>query len=124
MTTLIADSIMDAALDDLSGRSGLVMHVASGDPGDRATAITNSLADEALLVGDFTKAAGDTSGRKTTVAQQTDITIDATGTAAHVCIIDATELVLKTACTSQALTSGGTVTVPAFDYEIADATEE
>ena len=124
MTVLIADSIMDAALQYLEDATSLVMHVCSGDPADRAAAITNSLADHALTSGDFTIANGDTSGRKSTVAQQASIDIDATGTAAHVCIIDSSELLLKTACTSQALTSGGTVTVPAFDYEIADATQE
>ncbi len=124
MTILIADSVMDAALDAIENATSPVMHVCSGDPANRAAAITNSLADHTLTSGDFTKANGDTSGRKVTCAQQADITIDSTGTAAHVCIIDSTELLLKTSCTSQSLTSGGTVTVPAFDYEIADAAAE
>ncbi|MGB0972774.1 MAG: hypothetical protein ACPGVG_17720 [Mycobacterium sp.] len=124
MTILIADSVMDAALDAIENATSPVLHVCSGDPGDRAAVITNSLADHTLTSGDFTKANGDTSGRKLTMSQQADIDIDATGTAAHVCIIDSSELLLKTTCTSQALTSGGTVTVPAFDYEIADAAAE
>jgi hypothetical protein len=32
------------------------------------------------------------------------------------------KLLYVTTCTSQSLTSGGTVTVPAWDIEIADAT--
>jgi hypothetical protein len=70
--------------------------------------------------GDFTIAEGDVSGRKVTVEQQTDISISNTGTAAHIAITDGADLLFVTTCTPQALTSGGTVTVPAFDIEVED----
>lgn len=123
MTKLIADSIIDGSLNDLKNTGSMVLHVVSGDPADRAAVITNSLADSATLTtGDFTGPAdGDTSGRKIAIDQQADLTIDASGTAAHICIVDGSNLLLKTSVTTQALTSGGTVTVNAFDWEIADA---
>ena len=67
-------------------------------------------------------AAGDVSGRKITVDQETLMTVDASGTAAHValCISGTTKLLLVTTCTSQVLTAGNTVNIPAWDDEIAD----
>ena len=59
--------------------------------------------------------------QKTTVAQQSTVSITNSGTATHVAVITANStLVDVTTCTSQALTSGGTVTIPAWDHEIAD----
>jgi hypothetical protein len=72
--------------------------------------------------GDFTKANGDTNGRKVTVAQKSAVPIDASGTATHVAICDGSNVLLVTTCTSQALTSGGTVTIPTFKCETADPT--
>lgn len=119
------DSVMDAALDKIA--TGTIMTVCSAEPTTRTEAVTTyALADVTLTAGDgngdFTIANGDTSGRKVTMTQQASITIDTTGTATHVAICDGTDLLLVTTCTSQALTSGGTVTVPAFDHEIGDPT--
>ena len=65
---------------------------------------------------------GDASGRKLTIDEEADMTITSTGTALHVALTSADTLIYVTTCTSQALTSGGTVTIPAWDIEIADAT--
>ncbi|MCK4814690.1 hypothetical protein KA005_02880, partial [bacterium] len=65
---------------------------------------------------------GDVNGRKIAVAEQADISITDTGTALHIVLSLAGTILLTTTCTSQALTSGGTVTVPTFDYELADPT--
>ncbi len=122
MAKTISDLVLDGALDITA--TGTIMHVCSSEPANRAAAVSASLADVVLTAGDgngdYVIANGDTSGRKITVSQQASITIDASGTATHVAISDATNLLLVTTCTSQALTSGGTVTVPAFDQEIAD----
>lgn len=83
--------------------------------------ITYKLASTTLTSGDFTIADGDVSGRKSTVAQKTGVSITASGTATHVAIDDGTDWIVTT-CTSQALTSGGTVTIPAWKREIADPT--
>jgi len=82
---------------------------------------TYKLASAALGGGQFTLAAGDVSGRKSTLAQQAGVAITASGTATHVAIDDGTDYVVTT-CTAQALTSGGTVTIPAWKREIADPT--
>lgn len=83
-----------------------------------------ALANVAMSGGDFTNADGDTSGRKVTVAQKADISIHTTGDGNHVALLDdgEKELRLVTTCTSQTLTAGNTVTIPAYDYEIADPT--
>lgn len=83
-----------------------------------------SLAKGSLSGGDFTKANGDTSGRKTTVAAKTGLSIHTTGTANHIATADDGTKALRdvTTCTSQALTSGGTVDTSAWKHEIADPT--
>lgn len=70
----------------------------------------------------FTLADGDTSGRKITVAAQSSVSVIRTGTASHVSIVGSTgsTLLLVTTCTTQALTTGNTVNIPAFDFEIRD----
>ena len=116
------DQVMDAALAEVAEATTLL--VTSSQPADRAAALAAALADIAVTPGDgngdFTIGDGDTSGRKLTVAQQTDFPVDTTGTATHVCLIDGTRLLYVTTCTSQGLTAGNTVTVPAWDIEIAD----
>ncbi len=81
-----------------------------------------ALANVAVTAADFTKADGDTSGRKVTVAEKTGITVHTSGDATHVALVDdaAKELLDVTTCTLQTLTAGNTVTVPAWDHEIQD----
>ena len=84
---------------------------------------TYKLAIKTIVGTDFTGPAnGDTSGRKLTSNQHTGITVDTTGTATHIALADSatSKLLFVTTCTSQALTAGNTVTIPAWDDEIAD----
>lgn len=123
MAKFANDSVMNAALAVIA--QGTVLTVCSSQPTTRTEAVTTyKLADVTLTAGDgngdFTIADGDTSGRKVTVAQQSSIPIDTSGTATHIAICDASNLLFVTTCTSQALTAGGTVTTPAFDDEIGD----
>lgn len=119
MAKWINDSVLDAALDLIA--TGTILTVCSAQPTNRTEAVTTyKLADVVIDSGDFSKANGDTNGRKVTVAQQADIPVDTNGTATHIAICDGTNLLLVTTCTSQVLTAGNTVTVPAFDDEIAD----
>lgn len=112
------NDVYDAALNEIA--TATRMTVTSAEPANFAGISAVELADHVMAGGDYSNADGDTSGRKVTVAQQADITIDASGTATHVCLDDGTTLLLVTTCASQALTSGGTVTVPAFDCEFLD----
>jgi hypothetical protein len=115
----MTNAMYDGGLDKQATCNRLT--VLSGEPTSMADITTNMrLASVALVGGDFTKAAGDVSGRKVTVAQKTGLSITATGTATHVAVDDGTDWVVTT-CTSQALTAGGTVTVPAWKREISAA---
>jgi len=87
------------------------------------TDLTNTLANTAMTPGDtndYTIADGDVSGRKVTMAQKTGVAITGTGTALHIILSLAAVIIDITTCTSQALTSGGTVTFPAWDHEVLD----
>lgn len=117
------DDVMDAALHEIA--EGNILTVCSAQPTNRTEAITTyKLADVALTPGDgngdFTIGNGDTNGRKVTISQQDDIPVDSDGSATHIAICDGSRLLLVTTCTTQGLTGGNTVTVPAFDDEIAD----
>jgi len=111
------DAFIDGGL--LAIDNCTLMSVCSAEPLNKAGVAAVTLASVALTGVDFTIANGDASGRKVTVAQQTDISIAASGTGNHVVIDDGTNIMVTT-CNAQSLTIGGTVTVPAFDHEIAD----
>lgn len=115
------DVFIDGGLDRID--DCVTLTVCSAQPANFAGIAAVALADVTLTAGagggDYTKADGDTNGRKLSVLQQTAVPIDTTGTATHVVLDDGTDIYVTT-CTSQALTSGGTVTVPQWDIEIAD----
>jgi len=120
MSKRIPDTNIDLMLDIVEGTN---IQVCSAEPTTFAEATTTfNLASD--VVGSYSKANGDTSGRKNTQAGTTDSNITSTGTATHIAVTTTTGSVLEivTTCTPQALTSGGTVTVGPFDHEIGDAT--
>lgn len=121
------DSGLDAALDWFADCDEL--NVCSAQPTTYTEAITTySLADVAVTAGDgngdFTIANGDSSGRKLTVAAQSGVTVDTSGTATHIALTKSGDTTLRyvTTCTSQALTASNTVDLPAWDIELADPT--
>ncbi|MCU0810116.1 MAG: hypothetical protein MUE59_03620 [Thiobacillaceae bacterium] len=122
MAKSVHDDVLDGAFDVLD--QGNIMVACSAQPTTRTEAVTTyALADVAMTVNtDYTKANGDTSGRKVTVAAKSSVLIDTSGTANHIAICDGTRLLYVTTCTSQALTANGsnTVNFPAWDIEIAD----
>jgi hypothetical protein len=122
MSKFASDNVLDGTLDRIAATTRL--RVCAGQPSSYADAITRTLASVVVDSGDFSKANGDTNGRKVTVAQQSAISITASGSADHIVLTkeDQSPSLLQygTTCTTQALTSGGTVTVPAWDAEIAD----
>jgi len=111
------NAMIDGGLDKIATCTTLT--VCAGQPVSYADIAARELASVTIDGADFTKADGDTSGRKVTVAQQSNISITSDGTADHITIDDGTDYVITT-CTAQGLTSGGTVTVPAHDHEISD----
>lgn len=122
MAKTVHDDVLDGAFDVLDQAN--IMTVCSSQPTTRTEAITTFKLADATMVPDtdFTKANGDTSGRKVTVASKADQAVDSSGTATHVALCDGTRLLYVTTCTSQVLTAGNTVTFPAWDVEIADPT--
>ncbi len=127
MGKLIPDARLDIFLDAIANECTRVT-ICSTEP----TTYTEGNATYALAVvtvtagvgnGDFTKGDGDTNGRKLTLLQQTGVTVDTSGTAEHIALLDVagTELLAVTTCTSQSVTAGNTATINAFDIEISDA---
>ena len=108
-------SVLDALLDKVGTATQLL--VTSSQPADRAAALAASLATQTLSSA-FTKAAGTPSGRQTTIAQQANVPVTATGSATHVCLIDGSSLLYVTTVTNQTLTSGNTVTIPSWTVTI------
>lgn len=121
MAKATPDAVLDQMADYLAANAD-TLYVCSDQPANFAGIAAVALADVAIDSGDFTKANGDVSGRKTTVAAQNGITVDSTGEADHIVLADvgATTLLYVTTCTAQTLTAGNTVNVPAWDIEVAD----
>lgn len=123
MAKFVPDSTLDGFLDYIQTRCTRVT-ICSTQPTTFTQAnATNALADVTVSSGSFSKANGDTSGRKLTLAQQTGVAIDTTGSAQHIALLDVTNsaLLAVTTCTTQSVTVGNTATINAFDIEIADA---
>ena len=88
---------------------------------------TFRLAGVAMAGTDYTIANGDGVGvipRKATMTAKSAVSVTATGAATHIALIDTlNSLVLEvTLCTSQVLTSGNTVNIPAWKIEIGAPT--
>ncbi len=122
------DLVMDAALDNIiaaGNLAGSLLCVCAGQPTTYASAVAQGaqmLARHKVSTGDFTKADGDANGRKVTIAQQTSIPVSASGGANHVVLVTGSTIHYITTATSQTLTAGNTLTINAFDIEIADPT--
>jgi len=119
----LSDAVLDGTLDLCVGDQ---ISVCSAEPTTYTEAVTTFKLAISLAVpgGDFVKADGDTNGRKITVAEQSTVTIDSTGTGNHVAITNLSGTLLKvvTTAVAQLLTSGGTVDIGTFKIENADPT--
>lgn len=122
MAKAAPDAMIDASLNYVAASTKLVVCSSQPTTYNEANS-TYALADVVIDSGDFA-VADDTSGRKVTVAAQSGVAIDSSGDATHVALIETSGSTLRyvTTCTSQALTAGGTVDVPAWKINIADPT--
>lgn len=121
MGKFVPDAIIDLLLTGVATSTRMDVTDDVSTPTD----LTGTLANVAMVAGDgndYTIADGDVSGRKVTMAQKTAVSITGTGTALHVVLSLASVIKDITTCTSQVLTSGGTVTFPAWDHEVLDPT--
>lgn len=113
------DSVLDALLDKVATATQMI--VTTSQPADRAAALAAELASTSVASGDFTKSdATSPVGRKVAVATKANVNVTASGTATHVALVDDTSLLYVTTVTSQALTSGNTVTIPSWNVTVAD----
>ena len=121
MSKLLPLSNIDLMLDVVEGDQ---LHICSAQPTTFAEATTTYQLATFTVGADYTKAAGDVSGRKNTLAALVGATIDNTGTATHAAVTTTTGSVLEivTTTVSQLLTSGGTVDTSAFSHEIQQVT--
>ena len=119
----IADRVLDLGLNILSTEANR-LDICSSEPTTYAEATsTTSLGNKtSLSVGAPDARTPD--GRRVTVAQITDGTVDGTGTATHYAIVDTVNnrlLATGSLAVSQAVTSGNTFTLAAFDIGIPGA---
>lgn len=124
MAKIVHDDVLDGALNIIKNNCTRIT-VCSTQPTTYTEGnATYALADVTVDSTDFTLANGDTNGRKVTVGAQAGVTVDTTGSAQHIALLDVSnsKLLYVTTCTTQSLTSGNTVDIPAFDIEIADPT--
>jgi len=113
------DLFLDAAHDWIISNA-TTMLLCSGQPTDRADALTKALADVAVAGGDFSKADGISSGRRLAVGAKADVLVDTSGTANHVALISGTILLYVTTCVSTDVVATSLVDFPAWNIEIAD----
>lgn len=122
MAKFMPDAQYDLQLDVVVG-DGDNIHICAGQPTTATEAATTfNLATQAIAAAQLAKANGDVSGRKITISPPAGTSITTTGTADHVAITNGANTTLKhvTTCTSQALTSGGTVDINPYDHEVRD----
>jgi hypothetical protein len=129
-TKYCSDSMLDAALEWVK-TNGKKMYVTTASIDSGSTPSYSKITSSAALTGAISMAslasvslaAGDTSGRKLTVPQAASVSVTASGTAARICLVNSSgsgTVTYITTCTSQAVTTGNTITIPNFDIEVRD----
>ena len=120
MAKLIPDAVIDLMLDIIGASNGDRLFICSAQPATYAEAsATYDLATHILTSGDFSKAAGDVSGRKLILAAQNGLSVDHNGEANHYVIGKSGDTTIKLigTLTPQVLTQGNLVNFPATDVD-------
>lgn len=123
------DSMLNAAhqwiIDNCDHMYLVDNSVSASSLGSYTHILAHDIADHAMTSADFALAAGDTSGRKVTIAEQVGITMAAGGTIIQNVLtgsISSTQTVLYATDTSAlSVSASDLVTVPAWDIELQDA---
>lgn len=123
MTKLCADEVLDEGLEYIQTNCDKQIANATA-PASYAEAIAgaNALADSAMTSGEFTISDHASGGRKCVVSEMAGETIDTSGTATHVALVDTgnSKLIYVTECTNLYLTAGQTVDFPSWTIRIDD----
>jgi hypothetical protein len=112
-------TVIDAALNGIAACN--VQHICSAQPANYAGIAALSLGSISMTPGsDYTLATGDVSGRKVTTATKNGVPVTTTGTVTHLVLALTTDSTMRfvTTCASSAVTSGGTVDIPAWKWEV------
>lgn len=123
----VQDRVLDLGLNVLDTEATHLYIDGTSEPTTfTAATSTNALGNKNFGAGAVTgsPAAGSPNGRKVTTAAITDGSVTGTGTAAYWAITDNTNsrlLATGTLSASQAVTSGNTFTLPAFDIRLPGA---
>jgi hypothetical protein len=125
MAKLVPDETLDRALSPCS--SATFLTVCANQPTNGSAAMTTyMLASHAITAADWTFQNGVTNGRRLTIAAQANIPVTTAGSAQHVCVVTtaaaSSALQVVTTCDSQYLYTTGSVTIPTWDWELADVT--
>ena len=127
MPFFLPDTTLDQALDYIAGCDQIV--ACDGQPSTYADATTdsgsggNALGEDTISASDFSKADGDTSGRKITFGGISGVDVDVGGTVDHVAFINTGDSTLRAVntTTSQSVTAGGSLDINAVDVlEVSD----
>ena len=121
MAKFAHNDVLDAPADLLIARADRLV-LCNAQPAAFANVAAATLAAVAIDGSDFTKADGDTNGRKVTVGAQAAVPVTAGGNGNHICLVDdgAGVLLYVTTCPVQAVALDGTVDIAAWDIEFAD----
>lgn len=123
---LLHDDVDDQALQYLED-NGNRLDICSQEPADYAEATSTYSLGNKTGISWTGPAAGDTSGRKTTVDAITDGDVTASGTASHWAVVDTENeklLATEELASPKGVTYGNVFTLEAIDVEIQDPTEE
>lgn len=122
------DATLDAFLTKIATATSMVVCSGASNPADRAAVLAAALATQAMTVGlgngDYTSADDATGalGRKVTMTAKNGVSVTSSGDATCIALIDGSSIIYITTCTTQTLTSGNTVNIPAWKIQIGDPT--
>ena len=117
MGKLIPDEYLDKIADAIIAA---VTHIYMVDDSATPTDISGTLGNVAVGSGDWTKSAGDTSGRKLTLATQ-NITATTDGQKRYIVGWDGSAVVFATPVTVESIANGNIYEIPAIDIiEVRD----
>lgn len=117
------DAVIDGGLDYIAANTTRV-HVCSAEPANYAGIAAVLLAQYTVTSGNFTKANGDTSGRKITLGALSGNTATAAGNGSHIAFSNGSDTLYGVISgDGDAIANGQQVDIAAVDvWEIADPT--